>query len=115
MNAAGGQFASLHDLTTLTQMLLNPHRPGSLITPYSMSHWMNPVHAFEEDDWTEIGIIWEIIKHRDSNDRLRRIYWKRALNRKPLHCSSFFSKLARWLASTLLSPCTPELRTAWWC
>ncbi|RPD61394.1 beta-lactamase/transpeptidase-like protein [Lentinus tigrinus ALCF2SS1-6] len=76
MNPAGGQFSSLSDLITLTQTLLNPGSSKSLLTQYSMDEWMRPMHAFEEDDWTEVGFAWEILKARDSHDRLRRIYWK---------------------------------------
>ena len=77
MNPAGGQFSSLSDLVALTQTLLNPGSSKSLLTQYSMDKWMRPMHAFEEDDWTEVGFAWEIYKARDSHDRLRRIYWKR--------------------------------------
>ena len=77
MNPAGGQFSSLSDLITVTQTLLNPNHPKSQISRYARDKWLQTVHAFEEDDWTEIGFIWEIIKARDSNGRLRKIYWKR--------------------------------------
>ncbi|KAI1794468.1 beta-lactamase/transpeptidase-like protein [Ganoderma leucocontextum] len=76
MNPSGGQFSSLSDLITLTQTLINPRHPKSQLTQYSMNRWLQQVHAFEEDDWTETGFLWEIIKGRDSNGRLRRIYWK---------------------------------------
>ncbi|EJD47160.1 beta-lactamase/transpeptidase-like protein [Auricularia subglabra TFB-10046 SS5] len=76
LNPAGGQFSSLNDFKKLFQVILNPRRKESLLTPYSVARWMQTVHAFEEDDWTELGIIWEIIKHEDSNERLRKIYWK---------------------------------------
>jgi hypothetical protein len=77
MNAAGGQFSSLSDLITLLQTLLNPAHSKSLITQQTMDFWLRTVHAFEEDDWTELGLIWEIIKAEDSNGRLRKLYWKR--------------------------------------
>ncbi|CDO72016.1 hypothetical protein BN946_scf184943.g51 [Trametes cinnabarina] len=83
MNPAGGQFSSLSDLIKVTQMILNPARPDSLITSYSRDKWLRPVHAFEEDDWTEVGLAWEIIKRADSHGRLRKIYWKRASSRSP--------------------------------
>ncbi|TBU39968.1 beta-lactamase/transpeptidase-like protein [Dichomitus squalens] len=76
MNPAGGQFSSLSDLITVTQTLLNPKHPKSQISQYSRDKWLETVHAFEEDDWTEIGFIWEIIKQKDSNGRARKIYWK---------------------------------------
>ncbi|KAJ7503110.1 beta-lactamase/transpeptidase-like protein [Mycena galericulata] len=76
MNPAGGQFSSLRDFITATQNLLNPAHPKSLITKATMDQWLRPVHSFEEDDWTEAGFIWEIIKAPDANKRLRRIYWK---------------------------------------
>ncbi|KAJ7188877.1 beta-lactamase/transpeptidase-like protein [Mycena filopes] len=76
MNPAGGQFSSLRDCITVTQSLLNPEDSRSLITKTTMDKWLQPVHSFQEDDWTESGFIWEIIKAPDSNKRLRRIYWK---------------------------------------
>ncbi|PIL23326.1 hypothetical protein GSI_14637 [Ganoderma sinense ZZ0214-1] len=76
MNPSGGQFSTLSDFITLTQTLLNPRHPKSQITQYSMNRWLQQVHAFEEDDWTEMGFLWEIIKAQDSNGRLRRVYWK---------------------------------------
>jgi hypothetical protein len=77
MNPAGGQFSSLRDCVTVVQTLLNPAQPKSLITKATMDKGLRPVHSFEEDDWTEAGFMWEIIKASDSNNRLRRIYWKR--------------------------------------
>ncbi|KAL1941009.1 hypothetical protein VTO73DRAFT_7645 [Trametes versicolor] len=76
MNPAGGQFASLADMVTLTQTILDPSHTKSQISSYARDKWLRTVHAFEEDDWTEIGFIWEIIKAADSNGRLRKIYWK---------------------------------------
>lgn len=76
MNPAAGQFSSLADCITVVQTLLNPNHPKSVLTRYSMDKWLHSVHAFEEDDWTEMGVMWEIIKAQDSNDRLRKIYWK---------------------------------------
>ncbi|KAL5508717.1 hypothetical protein ACEPAG_4802 [Sanghuangporus baumii] len=76
MNPAGGQFSSLADLIVFTQTLLNSRHPRSLLTPYSLEKWLHTVHSFEEDDWTEIGFLWEIIKAQDSNGRFRKIYWK---------------------------------------
>ena len=76
MNPAGGQFSSLSDLVALTQTLLNPGSPKSLLTQYSMDKWIRPMHAFEEDDWTQLGSGWEIIKHKDTHGRLRKIYWR---------------------------------------
>ncbi|KAJ7938159.1 beta-lactamase/transpeptidase-like protein [Mycena leptocephala] len=76
MNPAGGQFSSLRDSITVLQTLLNPDDRRSLIRKQTMDSWMHTFHAFEEDDWTEVGFLWEIIKARDSNNRLRKIYWK---------------------------------------
>ena len=77
MNPAGGQFSSLADMITLTETILDPTHPKSLLSSYSRNKWLRPVHTFEEDDWTEIGLTWEIIKAKDSHGRLRKIYWKR--------------------------------------
>jgi hypothetical protein len=64
MNPAGGQFSSLSDLITVLQMLLNSK---SIITQQSMDFWLCTIHVYKEDDWTQIGLIWEIIKVQDSN------------------------------------------------
>ena len=76
MNPAGGQFSSLSDMITVTQTLLNANHPKSRISRHSLDRWLQTAHAFEEDDWTEVGLMWEIVKARDSNGRLRKIYWK---------------------------------------
>ncbi len=75
MNPAGGQFSSLSDCIKVVQTLLNP---VSLLSRSSMDKWLQPVHDFEEDDWTQIGLVWEIIKARDSNGRPRKVYLKRS-------------------------------------
>lgn len=77
MNPAAGQYSSLSDLIKFTQSILAPNRPLSLLSEYTLDKWYKPVHAFDEDDWTEMGLMWEIIKARDSYGRPRRIYWKR--------------------------------------
>ncbi|KAJ9157546.1 beta-lactamase/transpeptidase-like protein [Pleurostoma richardsiae] len=79
MNPAGGQFSSLHDLVTFAQILLDFSQRDSVITRRSLDRWLKPVVSFEEDNLTELGMMWEIIKHRDSNQRLRRVYWKLGL------------------------------------
>ncbi|KAI9060710.1 beta-lactamase/transpeptidase-like protein [Trametes sanguinea] len=77
MNPAAGQFSSLSDLITVTQTLLNPRHPKSQLKPWARDKWLHTtVRAFEEDDWTELGLMWEIIKAPDANGRLRKIYWK---------------------------------------
>lgn len=77
MNPAGGQFSSLADIVTVVETLLNPAHAKSLISRFSMDKWLQTVHDFDEDQWTAMGIIWEIIKHEDSYGRLHKIYWKR--------------------------------------
>ena len=77
MNPCAGQFSSLADLIPVVQMLLDPSRPNSVITRYARDKWLHAVHDFEEDNWTELGWPWEIIKAPDVNGRLRKIYWKR--------------------------------------
>ena len=118
MNPAAGQYSSLSDLITVTQTLLNPRHPKSQLTQYSMSTWLQPVHTFEEDDWTELGLAWEIIKARDSHSRLRKIYWKRKF--PTARCVSgprmlielCILKWARWLGITRRSRFTPGRATA---
>ena len=75
MNPAAGQFSSLSDMVKFTQNILSP---SSLLAEYQRDKWFKPVHAFDEDDWTEMGLMWEIVKTRDSNGRTRRVFWKRA-------------------------------------
>ncbi|KAJ7598489.1 hypothetical protein C8J56DRAFT_1039373 [Mycena floridula] len=36
-----------------------------------MIKWIRPIHSFEEDDWTESGLVWEIVQAPDSRGRLR--------------------------------------------
>ncbi|KZV67848.1 beta-lactamase/transpeptidase-like protein [Peniophora sp. CONT] len=76
MNAGGGQFASLSDFVKLSQTLLNPRRSDALLSPYSVQRWLRPVFSFEEDHWTEAGLVWEILRQEDSNGRPRKIFWK---------------------------------------
>lgn len=76
MNPAAGQYSSLSDLIKFAQNVLSPS--SSLLHEYQRDKWFKPVHAFDEDDWTEVGLMWEIVKTRDSNGRIRRVYWKRA-------------------------------------
>jgi CubicO group peptidase (beta-lactamase class C family) len=86
MNPSGGAFASLHDLALLTRSLLHPavhpanlNAPG-VLDPDSVARFLRPDHSFEEDDWSEAGAPWEIVKHLDSHGRRRRVYWKRAFS-----------------------------------
>lgn len=84
MNNPGGQFSSLSDLIRLTQSILDPeHRlassPAQLVSRRSMDRWLKPAVSFEEDDFTELGMMWEIVKHRDSRGRARKVYWKLGL------------------------------------
>lgn len=82
MNPSGGQFTSLADITQLARAILDPKRhpftpgkPGPL-SESTLAHWLKPTHAFEEDDWTETGLVWEIVKHLDSYGRRQRLYQK---------------------------------------
>lgn len=84
MNPSGGQFSSLSDLIQLSRVILdpahhplNPRKPGPL-SESTIAHWLKPTHSFEEDDWAETGLVWEIVKHIDSYGRRRRSYEKRA-------------------------------------
>lgn len=76
MNPPGGQFSSLSDFIAVVETLLNPAHPKSLLTRHILDKWLQPVHDFEEDDWTQMGFTWEIIKAEDSYGRARKIYWK---------------------------------------
>ena len=115
MNPCAGQFSSLADLIPVVQMLVNPAHPKSLITRFTRDKWLHAVHDFEEDDWTELGWPWEIIKAPDSNGRLRKIYWKRAWLLHP-YCIVYDDVLSilqsePWLATTVHWRSTPGRRT----
>ena len=77
MNPAAGQYSSLADMIAFTQSILTHKHALSLLSENQLDRWFKPVYSFEEDDWTEMGMMWEIIKAKDSNGRMRRIYWKR--------------------------------------
>lgn len=102
MNPSGGQFASLSDFVTLARAMLDPtrhpldpHQPGPL-SKATLTHWLKPSHSFEEDDWTETGLVWEIVKHLDSYGRRRRIYWK--CTSSPALCTALSARLMRGVA-----------------
>ena len=61
----------------MTRTILNPDLPESLISRAQRDRWLRPVLDLE-DDWTQLGFGWEIIKHKDAHGRLRKIYWKGA-------------------------------------
>ncbi|KZV92719.1 beta-lactamase/transpeptidase-like protein [Exidia glandulosa HHB12029] len=75
MNGAGGQMSSLADLVKSQQILLDPSRKGSNISPYTVREWMRPLYSFA-DDFYEVGHVWEIVKRKDSFGRTYRIYEK---------------------------------------
>lgn len=77
MNSAGGQFSSLEDMTKFAQFLLNPSSIDGLLKRKTVDRWLKPIVSFEEDDLTELGMMWEILKHPDANHRLRHVYQKR--------------------------------------
>ena len=75
MSPAAGQFSPLTDMITVVQMLLNPRHPKNQLSKRSMLTWLpQPVHAFEEDDWTKTGLARGTIKASNSNGRPRRVY-----------------------------------------
>lgn len=75
MNPSGGQFASLSDFITLGQTLISARHSKSQLSQHYLQKWLRPVHALE-DDLTEVGLVWEIVKALDTNGRARRIYQK---------------------------------------
>ncbi|KDQ21842.1 hypothetical protein BOTBODRAFT_169033 [Botryobasidium botryosum FD-172 SS1] len=85
-NPAGGQMSSLSDLVKLMQSFIDPSRPESLLRPYTMREWLRPVHAWW-DDYSEMGLLWEIHKSEDSYGRRLRHYQK--LGNLAGHHSSF--------------------------
>jgi len=75
MNPAYGQLSSVADLVKVMQIILDPERHDSVISPYSSREWLRPTHAWM-DDMTEVGLLWEITKVTDLRGRRRRIYQK---------------------------------------
>ncbi|KAH9940097.1 beta-lactamase/transpeptidase-like protein [Epithele typhae] len=76
MNPAAGQFSSLADLVAVTQTLLDASHLRSQLTAHTLRTWLRPTHTFAEDDWTATGLMWEIIKLRDSHGRPQNVFWK---------------------------------------
>ncbi|KAJ7039382.1 beta-lactamase/transpeptidase-like protein [Mycena alexandri] len=75
MACSGGQMSSLSDYIKLMQTFLDPARPESLLPPHVMREWMRPLHGWV-DETTEVGMLWEIEKIRDSYARPVRIFQK---------------------------------------
>ncbi|KAJ7925981.1 beta-lactamase/transpeptidase-like protein [Mycena leptocephala] len=60
LDAGGGQYSSLADLTTVMQSFLSPKGTG-LLSPYVMREWLRPLHPWS-DGFQEVGAPWEISK-----------------------------------------------------
>lgn len=75
-NPAGGQMSSLSDLTKLMQVLINPRRPESILSPFTVREWMRPAHTWF-DDYSDVGALWEIYTSPDSYGRKQKLYQKR--------------------------------------
>ncbi|KAJ7174631.1 beta-lactamase/transpeptidase-like protein [Mycena filopes] len=75
MSCSGGQMSSLADYVKVMQTFLDPRRPGNLLPPHVLREWLRPLHAWE-DGTTEVGMLWEIEKIRDSYARPVRIFQK---------------------------------------
>ncbi|KAG9309359.1 beta-lactamase/transpeptidase-like protein [Chiua virens] len=74
-NPSGGQMSSLSDLTKLMQILINPRRPESVLSPHTVREWMRPMHSWF-DDYSEVGALWEIFSSIDSYGRKQKLYQK---------------------------------------
>ncbi|KAJ7775676.1 beta-lactamase/transpeptidase-like protein [Mycena maculata] len=75
MSSSGGQMSSLSDYTKVMQTILDPTRPESLLPPYVIREWLRPLHGWM-DETTEVGMLWEIEKIKDSYARPVRIFQK---------------------------------------
>ncbi|KIY65470.1 beta-lactamase/transpeptidase-like protein [Cylindrobasidium torrendii FP15055 ss-10] len=75
MSSSGGQMSSLADYIKLMQTILDPTRPESLLPPRVVREWLQPMHGFLDDE-TEVGLIWEIQKMKDSYGRPLRLFEK---------------------------------------
>ncbi|KAG8221411.1 beta-lactamase/transpeptidase-like protein [Butyriboletus roseoflavus] len=74
-NPAGGQMSSLSDLTKVMQVLINPQRPESILSPFTIREWMRPMHSWF-DDYSDVGALWEIYTSTDSYGRKQKLYQK---------------------------------------
>jgi len=68
-------MSSLSDYIKLMKTLLDPSRSESLLPPHVIREWLRPLHGWS-DDTTEVGMLWEIEKIRDTYGRHLRIYQK---------------------------------------
>ncbi|KAJ7476847.1 beta-lactamase/transpeptidase-like protein [Mycena galericulata] len=75
MSCSGGQMSSLSDYIKVMQTILDPRRPESLLPPHVIREWLRPIHGWM-DETTEVGMLWEIEKIRDSYARPIRIFQK---------------------------------------
>ncbi|KAJ7618512.1 beta-lactamase/transpeptidase-like protein [Roridomyces roridus] len=75
MSCSGGQMSSLSDYIKVMRTILDPTRPESLLPPHVIREWLRPIHGWM-DDTTEVGMLWEIEKIRDSYSRPVRIFQK---------------------------------------
>ncbi|KAJ7683520.1 beta-lactamase/transpeptidase-like protein [Mycena rosella] len=75
MSCSGGQMSSLSDYIKVMQTILDPMRPESLLLPYVIREWLRPLHGWM-DETTEVGMLWEIEKIKDSYARPIRIFQK---------------------------------------
>ncbi|KAJ7165664.1 beta-lactamase/transpeptidase-like protein [Mycena crocata] len=75
MSCSGGQMSSLSDYIKVMQTILDPTRPESLLSPHVIREWLHPLHGWM-DETTEVGMLWEIEKIRDSYARPIRIFQK---------------------------------------
>ncbi|KAJ7983167.1 beta-lactamase/transpeptidase-like protein [Mycena polygramma] len=75
MSCSGGQMSSLSDYIKVMQTILDPTRPESLLPPHVIREWLRPLHGWM-DETTEVGMLWEIKKIRDSYMRPVRIFQK---------------------------------------
>ncbi|EGN94877.1 hypothetical protein SERLA73DRAFT_77610 [Serpula lacrymans var. lacrymans S7.3] len=73
-NPYGGQFSSISDLVKLMQTFLDPTRPESLISPYTVREWMRPMYVWPDN--SAVGALWEIFQAQDSYGREQLVYQK---------------------------------------
>ncbi|KAJ7499888.1 beta-lactamase/transpeptidase-like protein [Mycena latifolia] len=75
MSCSGGQMSSLSDYIKVMQTILDPTRPESLLPSHVIREWLRPLHGWM-DDTTEVGMLWEIEKIKDTYARPIRIFQK---------------------------------------
>ncbi|KIJ61713.1 hypothetical protein HYDPIDRAFT_115522 [Hydnomerulius pinastri MD-312] len=74
-NPSAGQMSSLADLVKLMRVLIDPSAPESPLPARTVREWMRPLHNWF-DDFSAVGLLWEIQSIHDRFGRKLNVYQK---------------------------------------